>query len=57
MLDQPMGYVQRMNVALNVYTAFKRRNDAKDMKVFSEQYPDLWELTAKIERLRVEHDQ
>lgn len=51
------GSLEKMNHALNVYTAFKRFEERGDMTEveFSRQHFDLWRLVIDVEKLEREH--
>ena len=55
LLDQPAGYVHRMNVALNVHDAFQSRQSAEDHVGWTEKHPRAWKIVAHIERIRFDN--
>ena len=55
LLDQPAGIVSRMNAVLNVYNAFKSRQDVDNNADWTEKYPRAWKIVAHIERMRFDN--
>jgi hypothetical protein len=55
--NEPVGYLERMTHALNVYTAFKSFEDRGEMPEhdFAEQYFDLWKIVIDVEKLERDH--
>jgi hypothetical protein len=52
LMDQPAGLFNRMNVALNVYTAYREWLTKNDVDAnWSETHPDEFSLVVRIEKM------
>jgi hypothetical protein len=57
-LNQPMGLLARMSVALNVYNAFKSEHQrgSSTLTEWSRSNPAAWHVVARIEKMRRNQD-
>jgi len=58
LLDQPLGLLQRMGAAVNVYKAFvsERQRGNVTLTEWSRREPGAWRTLASVEKMRREQD-
>lgn len=58
LLDQPLGLMARMSVALNIYSAVQSEQQRGKMTLteWSRRYPSAWTMLASVEKMRREND-